>query len=529
VSATALPRSTEPASAGRARAAEGLAWLALVAAASWLFVALRGHLEAAHAALGYLLLVLGGSSRLGRSWGIALAIVCFLAFNFLLVPPYYTLAVGDPRHWLFLLAFLVTGVVAAQLLSRAQNQAADARARAEEIDHLSMLGAEALNAGRADEGVAAIARVLLDRLGLTRCDIFQQPGEAGGGGGAVWIAGAPAGGSPGGGEPLLASAVARGALALEDAGGRVRLVPLPEHLADAFDGLGEARVMVVPLRVRSHVVGLLRLAADRPLRLDAPARRFAEALGYYAALGVERVRLAAQAERGEALRASERLKDALLASVSHDLRTPLTTIKALAHEMAGDGDARAVVVEEETDRLNRFVSNLLDLSRLNGGAITVAAELVPAEELLGAALEQVAGAQGGVEIRTALPADDLLLGRFDLVLALRSLVNLLENACKYSGDAPVDLDVQRQGERLLFEVSDRGPGVPESESERIFEQFYRGPAGPATPGTGLGLTIARRLARVQGGDVAVAARPGGGSTFTLSLPAADLELPTGAA
>ncbi|CAA9293825.1 MAG: Osmosensitive K+ channel histidine kinase KdpD, partial [uncultured Gemmatimonadaceae bacterium] len=292
-----------------------------------------------------------------------------------------------------------------------------------------------------------------------------------------------------------------------------------------FDPSG-ARVLVLPLRVRDRTVGALRLVHAAALPLDAARRRFLQALSYYAALGAERVRLLAEAEHAAALREADRLKDALLASVSHDLRTPLTTIKALAHELrAAGGDERAATIEEEADRLNRFVADLLDLSRLAGGALAVAPEVAAAEDLVGAALQRASGALAGRAVDVSLdPAEPLLLGRFDFVHSLRVLVNLLENASKYSPPgAPVLLAARRAGDALEFEVSDRGPGVPDAEREAVFQPFYRPAGSPADAGgAGLGLSIARRLAEAQGGRLTYAPRPGGGSRFVLAVPAVDL-------
>ncbi|MEA2693920.1 MAG: hypothetical protein QOJ16_3307 [Acidobacteriota bacterium] len=242
-------------------------------------------------------------------------------------------------------------------------------------------------------------------------------------------------------------------------------------------------------------------------------------------LAAERVRLIAEAEHAEALRQADRLKDALLASVSHDLRTPLTTIKALAHDIARGGDERAAVIEQQADRLNHMVADLLDMSRLNAGGLTMEPEINAAEDLVGAAIQQVSGALHGRELRTDLAwSEPVLVGRFDFVHSLRILVNLIENALKYSpAETPVDIGVARQAEWLALSVADRGPGVAPSERERIFAPFYR-PAGvsPDVGGAGLGLAIARRLAEAQGGTLVYAERPGGGSVFTLRLPAAAL-------
>ena len=233
--------------------------------------------------------------------------------------------------------------------------------------------------------------------------------------------------------------------------------------------------------------------------------------------------LAVEADHAATLREADRLKDALLASVSHDLRTPLTTIKALAHDIAAEGDARAADIEAEADRLNRFVVDLLDLSRLTAGALPVQLEIVAAEDVLGAALQRVAGSFRH-EVRVDLPAGEVLAARMDFLHTLRVLVNLLENASKYvPTDSPVELSVRQEGERLLFLVADRGPGIPPEEAESIFAPFRRGTAQqPLAEGAGLGLSIARQLAEAQGGALHYHARPGGGSIFVYSLPAADL-------
>ena len=233
----------------------------------------------------------------------------------------------------------------------------------------------------------------------------------------------------------------------------------------------------------------------------------------------ERSRIAA------ALRESVRARDAVIASLSHDLRTPLTTIKALAHDLSAGGDDRALTIEEEADRLHSLVADLLDLSRLNSGAEQLTIEPNEAEDLLGVALQRISTQSNGREIRVKL--DDrhpLLFGRFDFAQSLRIVVNLLENALKYSPpNQPLDVSVRRDGPWLSFIVADRGRGVPHSERDRIFEPFYRPPGVQAdTHGAGLGLSISRALAQAQGGSLIVETRQGGGSVFTLHLPAIDV-------
>ncbi len=533
-----------------------LFWMATLFAVTVALVAVRGDLDQAHVTLIYLLVVLGGSASGGRALGFTLACACFLLIDYFLQTPYDTLSVDKPLDWLVLLAFLVTATVATQLVGRANAEAAAARRRAEEIDRLAALGAETLSAGRADDALAAIARVIRETSGAAECQIYvgrqTEPAGADDGGGFRLAAGA---GEPAGaGEAAGAageSAAGEGSERGRGGGNTARetFAWVAEHrlaATERLDGetvrtgaatgasaaldaaLTPARALLLPLVAHDRLVGVLRLADRGGLRLDPARRRILDALSYYAALGVERVALVAEAEHAEALREADRLKDALLASVSHDLRTPLTTIKALAHDLAGGGDERAAVIEQQSDRLNHMVADLLDLSRLSAGGMPVNIEINAAEDLVGAAIQQVAGALGQRELRTALALrEPMPVGRFDFVHSLRVLVNLIENALKYSPTAaPIEVSMRGEGEMIAIAVADRGRGVPPAERERIFEPFYRpaggSPDGARAGGAGLGLAIARRLAVAQGGTLSFAERPGGGSVFTLRLPAARL-------
>ena len=526
------------------RSLDWLLWFAALAIVTAAMLPFRDSLEKAHVALVYLLVVLGASSRSGRTLGLALAVTAFFSLNFFFVLPYYTFMVAKPLDWLELAAFLLTSIVAAHLLARAQSEAADARNRADEVNWLSAIGAEALNAGRAEEALGTMAAVIRETLDVTHCEIYRRDGADGSirlmaeSGAAprpvitVFSADETRRGDQNGevGFPTSARMVEwvaeTGRAVVERTDGGMRTAgggPASGDLADV--DLTNARTLLLPLRVHDHTVGVLRLAHEDALPLDAPRRRFLQALSYYAALGVERVSLVAEAETAEALRRADEMKNALLASVSHDLRTPLTTITALAHDIGKEGDDRALTIQEEADRLNRLVADLLDLSRLAGGALTVATEIEAADDLIGAALQRVSGALNGHEVSVTLdPAEPVLLGRFDFVHSLRILVNLLENALKYSpAGSPVELSVRREGEWLECVVADRGPGVPTEEQERIFQPFYRPATSPPdTGGLGLGLSIAHGLATAQHGSVRYEPRKDGGSRFILRLPAADL-------
>lgn len=231
----------------------------------------------------------------------------------------------------------------------------------------------------------------------------------------------------------------------------------------------------------------------------------------------------AAVERAEVLREADKLKDALLASVSHDLRTPLTTIKALAHELQPLGDERTLIIEEQADRLNRLVTDLLDVARLDGGALPLDIQVNAADDLLGAVVQHVSGRPDRHRLKVALDdPSSLSLGRFDFVHSLRILTNLVDNALKHAPvDTPVDVTGGLDAEEIVFRVADRGAGIPATERERLFTPFYRPAGRVADAGSaGLGLSIAHRLAEAQGGTLRYSERHGGGAMFELRLPAA---------
>jgi two-component system, OmpR family, sensor histidine kinase KdpD len=501
----------------------------------------RSDLEKVHVALLFLLVVLIGSAVDGSALGLTLAGLAFLFFDFFFLPPYNTLGLTNPLDWLVLATFLVTSVVAAQLMAHAQRRTQEARARTLEVQRFSTLGAETLNAAEPEQALSAIAEVIRATLDVNSCDIYVHRGDksdlqllahAGASGQAhPETTVAHAGG-------ILAWVSDRSEIAVERPDGTVGVGSVADPPSDGFGDkaeagwllpwgeIADARAIAIPLMVRRRSVGVLRLANDPHVELAPGQREFLNALSYYAALGVERVQLAADASHTVALREMDRLKNALLAAVSHDLRTPLTTVKALAHAIAErgarPGDQNATSIEEEADRLTALVTDLLDYSRLTGGALKLTPEIESAEDLIGAALAQSRGILGS---RTVRVLDDdttiMQLGRFDLVHSVRAVVNLLENAVKYSApDTPIDVSVHSDGENLMISVADRGAGVAPDEGDRIFEPFYRSPGSPpAAHGAGLGLAIARGLATAQGGDVTYEARPGGGSVFSLRLRA----------
>jgi two-component system sensor histidine kinase KdpD len=459
-------------------------WVLLMIVATAVMVHVRDRIDQVHVVLIYLLLILGASASGGRLLALPLACAGFLLIDYYFQPPYGHIGDGKPLDWVALSAFLLTAIVATHLLVRAQTEAEEADRRAVEIASLARLGSETLSAGRAEDALVRIAEVIQTTIGMADVSIVARDG--------------PKHADENRRTPAL-----------------VGIPPARQKIANAS----------IVLSIQGRVVGELRLANPSPVALDPAQRRFLDAIAYYAALAVDRVRLVAEAEHAEALREADRLKDIVLASVSHDLRTPLTTIKALAQSEAMQGNRSAAAIEEQADRLTRLVSDLLDLSRLKGGGYSAVAELNTAEDLIGAAVRQTRGLFGDRHLRTVIDLrSPALVGYFDFSQSLRVLANLLENAVRYSPAAgSIELGARRDGDQLVFTVTDRGPGIAESDVLRVFEPFYRAAsAAPDAGRAGLGLSIARTLAEIQGGSLTYEQRDGGGSIFSLRLPAAEV-------
>jgi two-component system sensor histidine kinase KdpD len=247
------------------------------------------------------------------------------------------------------------------------------------------------------------------------------------------------------------------------------------------------------------------------------------ALAYYAALGAERARLVATAERVEAERRVERLRSALLTAVSHDLRTPLTTIKGIANEIRhGANPENAAVIEQEADWLDGLVGDLLDLSRIQAGAVRPVLEVNTLEDLVGTALRRAAAALEGRRVDVDNPRDEMLAGVFDFSQSLRALVNLLDNAAKYTPPGTrVYVSAASDGPFVRVTVDDDGPGLPPGDPDDLFEKFRRGEREATVVGAGLGLAICRAIVRAHGGTIVARRRPGRGARFELTLPIAE--------
>jgi two-component system sensor histidine kinase KdpD len=236
-------------------------------------------------------------------------------------------------------------------------------------------------------------------------------------------------------------------------------------------------------------------------------------------------RLAEETQKARLQADTEQLRSALLSSVSHDLRTPLAVITGAASTLVQDDAALDVATRtdlaqtifEEAERLNRLIRNLLDMTRLESGAVKVRKEWQPLEEVVGAALGRADARLADRDVQVRVPLD-LPLAPFDGVLVEQVLINLLENAAKYSGGGPIEIIAAAGEGEIVVEVADRGPGIPPGEEARVFEKFHRAVREGNPGGVGLGLAICRAIVAANGGRSWVENRPGGGASFKFSLP-----------
>lgn len=291
------------------------------------------------------------------------------------------------------------------------------------------------------------------------------------------------------------------------------------------DTLPGSRVHCVPLRSGPRVLGVMVLAPRAESAWTLADRDPLDTFARQGALAIERAQLVEES-KAAALRAqTEEIRSSLLSAVSHDLRTPLASITGAASALrdaatVADPERRAELIDtlcEEAERLEKLVANLLDMTRLEGGAVEIHREWVPLEELVGAALVRLERTLAGRAIRTQID-EALPFVALDPVLAEQLLVNLLENAAKHTpAGSPIEVRGRARDGRLDIEVLDRGPGIPEGAESRIFEKFYRA-APAAVPGAGLGLAICRAIAQVHGGTITAENRPDGGACFRATLP-----------
>jgi two-component system sensor histidine kinase KdpD len=502
----ARPRRRSLAADGRGAAGAA----AVVAAATGVAWAISPISELANVVMLYLLAIVVVAMRAGRGPSLLAAVLSVAAFDVFFVPPYFTFAVTDLRYVFTFLVMLAVGFVISDLAARVRAQAEAAGHREQQTAALYALSRE-LSGTR---GLENLLEVALRHL----AEVFR---------GQVVVL------LPGADGRLQGAQGSHFEVDGNDLGvGRWVF----EHRQSA--GLGTttlpgASALYLPLVGSLGAVGVVGIRPVNPRAMDEPETLHRlEAFAGQIALALERSRLAQEARQAEIRIETERLRNSLLSSVSHDLRTPLATITGASSAILESSERlsptqRELVqsVRDEAERLNRLVHNLLEMTRLESGALQLRRELHPPEEIIGAALGRLGTRLAGRRVTTRVPPE-LPLVPMDDVLIEQVLVNLLDNAAKHTpAGSPIEVVATATAESVTIEVADRGPGLRQGEEETVFEKFYRGGETTAR-GAGLGLAICLGIVRAHGGRIWAHNLPGGGVAFLFTLPLTSANTPT---
>ncbi|MBX7166419.1 MAG: sensor histidine kinase KdpD [Pirellulales bacterium] len=457
----------------------------------------------------YLLGVVASALWLGRGPSALAAVLSVATFDYFFVPPYLTFAVSDTQYLLTFAVMLMTGLIVGTLTARVRFQAESARAREHRTAALYAMSRELVDAATLLQLLPPARRHIGQAFAGDVHLLFPDPATR-----RL--------------RPLGEHADQR-ALDEHELGVAQWAFDHQQPAGRGTDTLPSARGLYLPLNVSQKSMGVMALVSSAEQRYFSPdqLRQLVTFAGQIA-LAAERIEAAAEARKLQVQMEAERLRNSLLSAVSHDLRTPLAAITGasstlLENDALLEPGVRRELAESifiEGDRLNRLVANLLDMTRLEAGAIALQKEWQPLEEVIGVALNRLARPLHGREVRVQLPAD-LPLVPIDGLLVQQVLTNLLENAAKYSPPGtPIEITARLQDNEVEVAVADRGPGINAADRTQIFEKFYRSANAAGRMGVGLGLAICRSIVELHGGRIAVDDRPGGGAVFRFRLPLA---------
>jgi two-component system sensor histidine kinase KdpD len=462
--------------------------LAIVAGITLLYTRIL-HVNTTTVALTFLLAILAVSTMWGFAVSFVMSLAGVLAFNYFFLPPVGKFTISDPQNWVALFAFLITSVIGSQLSSRARRQAEQANRSQRETEKLYEFSQRLLSSGNVIELLNAIPQQVVELFELGAAAIFLAEKQK------VYRSGLLI---PQLEIEKLKTVVAREELLVEES----------------------QSLCFVPLRLGVRVIGSLGISG-RIL-----SRQSLEALGSLIAIAIERARATEQLGKTEAAREGERLKSALLDSITHDFRTPLTSIKASVTSLLSDSrlaesnrQELLTIINEEANRLNSLVGEAAEMAQLEAGEFELDLKPLPVADIIRAAIEQSKGALAARRLEVNVP-ENLPLVRADLNRAKQILLHLIMNAHNYSPEGePISISAEQNGDFILTSVADRGRGIEELELGLIFDKFYRGREQRyLVQGTGMGLPIAKAIVEALGGSINVVSQLGHGSVFSFTLP-----------
>ena len=460
---------------------------------------LLGLIELTNIVMLFLLAVVVVALVFGRGPAVLAAFVGVGLFDFFFVPPRFSFAVSDIQYLMTFAVMLVVALVIGQLTAGLRVQVAAVSGRERRISALYEMSRE-LSATLLSEQVAEIGmRFMANEFGMPS------------------------------------------ALLVADADDRLRIVPGATTEVDmgvaqwsfergvaagrGTDTLPASKCLVLPLKATMRLRGVLAVEPGGSGLLDPEQRRALDTCATLMAISIERIHYFEIAQKTMVQMESERLRNSLLSAISHDLRTPLASLVGLADTLQmiqpSPTDQQAELIQSmrhSAMRMNTLVGNLLDMARLESGAVQLNRQWQPFEEVLGSALGACAPLLDGRPIKTDLPADLPLL-QFDTVLIERVLVNVLENTAKYTpAGSAIGIHAYAESDNVILRIDDSGPGLPPGREEAIFDKFERGRRESATPGVGLGLAICRAIMQAHGGTIRGETRKEGGASFVITLP-----------
>ena len=484
-----------------------LAGLVLVAGATLVSEIAIEFLSPTNMIMFYLLAVVVAALRLGFRPALFTALMGVLAFDFFLVPPYFSFAVTDTQYLITFAGLLTVGAVISTLVARARRQTETIRVRESQTATLYSLSRDLASAFGLNQILNVVIRHVGDTLHAQIAILLPE------------------------GESLMVQASSDGlVLGEKQKSVAVWTFRNGQMAGKGTDTLSSAELLYVPLQTGGRVVGVMGIKLmDSDGSLSPESRRLLEAFASQAALAIERVDLARQADQARLLQATEKLERSLLNSISHDLRTPLSSItgalSSLKEEKScADTESRRELIDlawEEAGRMNRFVSNLLDMTRLEAGALKIKKEPYDVQDLLGSCLASLEPRLKEKRVKVDIPAD-LPLVPMDSVLMAQVMANVLDNALKYSPPGGMIGVAARLREKFLeVEVADQGPGIPEEQLTQIFNKFFRITRADGTSGIGLGLAISKGIVEAHEGRIWAENRPVGGTKIVFTLPLTD--------